>query len=214
MKNYYTILEVPPSATPQDVKKAYRRLAMQYHPDKNPDNKTAESYFREVQEAYHILSDPQRRSAYNQRRWYSYHTAPAAEEVVTAQVLLRKAVKLSRYIRTIDAGFLNHKALYQYVSQYLLGEKSLQLLRQAKDLQLNQQMTAAILQVIKPLAYEKVRDICGQLQQLAGTDISTSGKIEALIKQKKLYNYWEKYQQVLVIIITGLLCWLIYLAGK
>ena len=214
LKNYYTILEVPPSATPQDVKKAYRRLALQYHPDKNPGNEAAESYFKEIQEAYHILSDPERRSAYNQRRWYRHHTAPAAKEVETAALILKKAVKLSRYISTIDPAFLNRKALHQYIVHYLLGEKSMQLFRQANDPYMDQQMVSAILQASKALPYEKIKSIYERLQLLAGTNGETSNLILAFVKQKKLHSYWETYQQLVVVVVTGLLCWLIYLIGK
>lgn len=187
---------------------------MQYHPDKNPDNTAAESQFREIQEAYHILSDPERRSAYNQRRWYRHHTAPAAQEAVNPASLLQKAWQLNRYISTIDPGFLNLKALYKYISGYLLGKDSMQLLREANDPHVNQQIITAILPVIKPLRYEPAKSICSQLQQLAGTDASALRKIDLFVKQKKLASYWEKYQQALVIIVTGLLCWLIYLVSK
>ena len=214
MKNYYHILEVPPSATPHDVKKAYRRLALQYHPDKNPDNEAAESHFKEIQEAYHILSDPGRRSAYNQRRWYRYHTAPVAEEVETAAMIIQKASKLGRYIGTIDPAFLNRKALYNYISHYLLGEKSMQLIRDENDLHINRHMVSAIVQASKALPFQKIKTICERLQLLAGTDPEAFRQIQALEQQKKLQSYWEKFQQPLVIIVTVLLCWLIYLVSK
>ena len=214
MKNYYTILELPPSATPHDIKKAFRRLAVQYHPDKNPGNEAAESQFKEIQEAYHILSDPERRSAYNQRRWYHHHTAPATEEVLTPALILKKTLRLSRYISTIDPGFLNHKALHRYISQYLLGEQAMKLLQQAHDLHANQQIIAAILQTIRSMRYERAKAVCDQLQLLAGTDAQAVKKIDAFIRQKKLYSYWEKYQQPIIALLTGLLCWLIYLVSK
>lgn len=66
MKNYYTILGVSPSAHAADIKRAYRRLALQYHPDKN-SSPEAERFFKEVNEAYETLGDPQLRYAYDQR---------------------------------------------------------------------------------------------------------------------------------------------------
>lgn len=66
-KDYYEILGVNKSADEREIKKAYKRLAMKYHPDKNQDNKTeAEAKFKEVKEAYEVLTDPQKKAAYDQ----------------------------------------------------------------------------------------------------------------------------------------------------
>ncbi len=63
--DYYTTLGVAKSASPEDMKKAYRKLAMQYHPDKNPGDHKAEAKFKEISEAYGVLSDEQKRAAYD-----------------------------------------------------------------------------------------------------------------------------------------------------
>jgi len=70
-RNYYEILDVPRDATPEEIKKVYRRLARQYHPDLNPGNKEAEEKFKDVGEAYEILSDTSKRAEYDQfsRYW-------------------------------------------------------------------------------------------------------------------------------------------------
>ena len=64
-QDYYAILEVSREATAAEIKKAYRRLAMKYHPDRNPGNKEAEEKFKEIQRAYDVLSDEQKRAAYD-----------------------------------------------------------------------------------------------------------------------------------------------------
>ena len=64
-KDYYELLEVSRSATGDDIKKSYRRLAMKYHPDRNQGDKEAELKFKEINEAYEILKDDQKRAAYD-----------------------------------------------------------------------------------------------------------------------------------------------------
>ena len=65
-KDYYDILNVSKSASKDEIKKAYRKVAMKYHPDKNPDNKQAEEKFKEAAEAYSVLSDDEKKSRYDQ----------------------------------------------------------------------------------------------------------------------------------------------------
>src|SRR6185437_13977223 len=63
--DYYEVLSVSRDASDQELKTAYRKLAMQYHPDRNPDDPTAEEKFKECSEAYQVLSDPEKRAAYD-----------------------------------------------------------------------------------------------------------------------------------------------------
>ena len=65
-RDYYEVLGVEKGASAEDIKKAYRKLAMKYHPDRNPDNKEAEEKFKEAAEAYEILSDDEKRQRYDQ----------------------------------------------------------------------------------------------------------------------------------------------------
>jgi len=70
MKDFYSILGVPENATEIELKKAYRKLAKRFHPDANPGDKQAESKFKEISEAYDVLSDKEKRAQYEQMRRY------------------------------------------------------------------------------------------------------------------------------------------------
>lgn len=76
-KDYYNILGVQKSASQDEIKKAYRKLAVKYHPDKNPDDQAAESKFKEISEAYEVLKDPEKRKKYDQlgMNWKNYQNA-------------------------------------------------------------------------------------------------------------------------------------------
>ena len=63
--DYYALLGIKRNSTPSEIKKAYRRLAMKYHPDRNPNNKQAETKFKELTQAYEVLTDPKKKEAYD-----------------------------------------------------------------------------------------------------------------------------------------------------
>jgi curved DNA-binding protein len=82
-KDYYKILGLEKSATQDEIKKAYRKLAMKYHPDKNPGNKFAEEKFKEITEANEVLSDPEKRKKYDTlgANWKQYqHTGTGFDD--------------------------------------------------------------------------------------------------------------------------------------
>lgn len=65
-RDYYEVLEISKSASTEEIKKAYRKMAIKYHPDKNPGDKDAEEKFKEAAEAYEVLSDDNKRARYDQ----------------------------------------------------------------------------------------------------------------------------------------------------
>ncbi len=80
-KDYYSVLGVDKTADAAKIKKAYRKLAQKYHPDKNPDDKKAEEKFKQITEAYAVLSDPEKRQQYDQYGDTGFHQRFSQEDI-------------------------------------------------------------------------------------------------------------------------------------
>ena len=81
MADYYKILGVSKNASQEEIKKAYRKLALQYHPDKNKGNKSAEEKFKKINEAYAVLSDKEKRQQYDQFGSTGFHQRFSREDI-------------------------------------------------------------------------------------------------------------------------------------
>src|ERR1700748_1105140 len=79
-KDYYATLGVKKTATAEEIRKAFRKLARTFHPDVNPNDKKAEERFKQISEANDVLSDPKKRKIYDQLGYYSDNIDPAAAE--------------------------------------------------------------------------------------------------------------------------------------
>jgi molecular chaperone DnaJ len=211
LKDYYKILELSPGATIADIKKSFRRLALLYHPDRNFGSNLHEAKFKEIKEAYEILSDAKQRQEYNSRRREQSQTEKKKTyRQPTAQIILNEAVEFRKKISALDPARMNRRALYHHI-QHLLAIQNILIIKHTNDPKINTHFVDEILTCSRFLHFPQVQKICNQLTQLAGTDNETYKKIYQFSRQSRIHTYWDKYKFLAAVIVAFILCILIYL---
>jgi hypothetical protein len=212
-KDYYKILEVSQSATHADIKKSYRRLALQYHPDKNFGSELHEAKLKEIIEAYKVLSDAKQREEYNRsRNQYSQSEKKKAEPQVTPQTILTQTIDFRRKIATLDPDRTNKLALFQQI-QHILGRHNIAILQRNNDPKLNKRIIEEIMFCSRFLPFAHVERICFQLTAIAGTDNAMYRKIYNFSKEVRRQTVWNKYKVIAAILLALILCFAIYFAS-
>jgi molecular chaperone DnaJ len=214
IKDYYKTLGVLPSASVNEIKKAFRRLAMKYHPDVNAGDEATAAHFREVQEAYEVLSDPAQREEYNYKRWYNRtigkdftHTPHTAHDV------LNECKKLSNYLAGVNTFQIEYDALNHHIHQ-LLNDSNMNILQQSGENLLINHVVKLLLHAANPLPYKYQPAIIEKLRQLAGDDREINEKINLHLKHQQQRALYEKYKVAGVIIFTIIICLIIYLSSR
>lgn len=208
IKDYYTILGIAPIATEQEVKKAFRKLALQYHPDKNQHDPLSEAMFKEVQEAYEVLSDPKQREEYNYKRWYNRTKGKSfVKRALTPAAILEECNQLQAYMGSMSIFQIDYDALSFHIRQ-ILSADNIAILAHAGDTATNQQIIQSLIQSSAPLPLSYANPIADLMVQLAGQDNATIIAVSDFIREKKFRARWEKYKWLLVLLIIALICWL------
>jgi molecular chaperone DnaJ len=213
IKDYYKILEIAPSATMQEIKKAFRKLALQYHPDKNNNEPYGTARFAEIKEAYEVLTDPAKKEYYLQQRWYNQSTGyRRTQDIITPVNLLKQVLELERYVSRLDQFRMDKEGLKQYILD-LVSDDAVGQLQSFNEPGIRQQIISLIIKASRHLDLVQSQAIAAQLVKLAGEDELSSGEIASFVRLHKRISVGEKYKVVLVIIIALLACLLIYLVS-
>jgi molecular chaperone DnaJ len=214
LKDYYKILELPPSAGLQQIKKSFRSLALKYHPDTNPENVYAAARFMEIQEAYTVLSDPQKREEYNYKRWYNRSIGePFKTHIHTPATILADAERLYHFISGANVYHVDYDALSYHIRN-LLNDTNIGILRQFNNRKENDQIVEKIMAAASPLPFHYLQPIIPLWLKIAEGNSETTQKIKTYQQQQQQKESWHKYKTGLVVLATLLLCWLIYTISK
>lgn len=213
IKDYYAILEIEPSATLPEIKKAYRRLALQFHPDKKQDDPYAAAQFNEIKEAYEVLTNPAKKEYYLQQRWYDQSIGKRKkQDIITPVSVLKQALELEKYISALDVFRMDKEGLQQYILG-ILSDSTVEQLKQFNEPETNREIIHTMLRAMHPLPNFFTKDIVRQLFKLAEGDTLASEKIERFVWQAEKKSRREKYSLVIIIAVTVILCLLIWLGN-
>jgi molecular chaperone DnaJ len=214
VKDYYKTLGVSPTATRQEIKKAFRMLAHVFHPDKNPGNPQSAVRFSEIQEAYEVLSDPQRREEYNYKRWYRRTIGKEYQQaLLTPTTILAACQRLEDYVTNTNIFQVDFDALSYHIRQ-LMSDANVSILRQFDDRPLNARVIKAIIRSATPLPFNYIEPIVKLLLQVAGPDKEQVAAIRLFENERRRSNHWGKYRLAIILAATLALCWLIYAINR
>jgi molecular chaperone DnaJ len=213
LKDYYKILEVSPTATHADIKKSYRRLALQYHPDKNFGNQLFEAKFKDITEAYKVLSDLRQRDEYNRRRNQSSQSEKKKTEThTTPQTILNQTIDFRKKIAVLDPDRMNKTALFQQI-EHILSRHNITILQRNNDPRLNKRIIEEIMYCARFLPFPHVERICFQLTSIAGTDNQMYRKIYNFSREVRIQTVWSRYKVLVAVLLAIILCFTIYFAS-
>lgn len=217
-KNHYKTLELPVSASAAEIKKAYRRLARHYHPDKNDDEERATRFFQEIQAAYEVLSDPARRKAYDRTLLQDggYITS-VKDEAHNPELIVRQTKSLLQYLNTMDQRALNYDALTDFILG-IISSDNVALLRRADHMEYNETITRNLLTASKGIqATRAFGEIAARLHELNPKEHNAvlyqlvADELE-LRKQKEKENQRVPYAALGIVgLVILIMCLIIFL---
>jgi len=213
LKDYYQILQIQPHSTLAEIKQAFRRLALIYHPDKNPNDKYAEAQFNEIKEAYEVLTNPVKKENYLQQRWYNQSIGKRrTAKTITPVSILKIVLELEQYVSRLDVHRMNREGLSGYIDE-LLSTGTIENLKQFNEPEINKQIITSALSAMQPLSMRFLGKLPERLGTLADDETSML-QIKNFLKNRKRAFLWEQYKVALIILFTIFICMIIYFTGK
>ena len=214
MKDYYKILEVNFSASTQEIKKAYRKLAQLYHPDKNQEDPYAAARFTEIKEAYEVLTDPRKKEYYLEERWFQHSRGnKKAENVVTPESILKNVLDFDRHVSKLDVHRMNKEGLFQFMTEELIPDEIIEKLNSFKEKDINETITTILLKNLAVVPYPRLNELQIRIDKIEN---NTAVKTQAAQAFNKINNRHrqEKYQPFILLIIVLIISLLIFLVSR
>jgi hypothetical protein len=216
VKDYYKILELKPSAREDEIRKSFRRLALQYHPDVNNGEKHADAWYREIQEAYEVLTDPHKKANYLQECWLLKSKGMEFEDTtpLTPEFIEMKFRSLKQSVSNMDHFRMDHEKLKSEISGICNDERIDALVGHADSL-INKKIIEHLIYCLAPLHFKYIDSFHNILMRIAGQSKENNALVLSWYRHRKGMHIWEKNQWWVILLITVVACGVIaFLTNK
>jgi curved DNA-binding protein CbpA len=209
-KDYYAILGVTPLAGPDEIRRSYRRLAKQCHPDRHGSDASASLRFQEVKEAYETLTDPVRKDAWLQQRWRlrSMGLRTDRRPATLPADLLKASIALEQEISLNDPHRTDTDALLRRI-QALLTADALDLLRQEADPAIREGVCRRLLRCGRHFGPDAAAALVRLLEPVTHTDATLAAEADRFLRRCRRRQAMERVRLPLLLLATLLACLLI-----
>ncbi|HEX8514554.1 MAG TPA: J domain-containing protein [Bacteroidia bacterium] len=206
MKDFYDILKIPATSDSAEIKKAYRLLALKYHPDKNPNNIESESTFLAIQEAYETLSDPILRKAYDIKcknkksasNTNKTETQSRSDHQITPLSILFNLQEIRKSVEKISSEKINKEILYNSLDTLLL-HCELNLFVFNSNIKTTEEIVDEILICCKILEPEQVANIIDRLTLFSKTNKKIETKLSSFKRKYRILRLFDRFRTAAVI---------------
>ncbi len=208
LKDHYATLELDSAAGIPEIKKAYRRLALQYHPDKKPGDAYAAAQFAAVKEAYEVLTDPSKKDKYLQQRWYDQSIGRKRKEpIITPVNLLKQVIELEKYVSRLDVFRMDTLGLYEYINA-VLDDSTINQLNSFNEKDVNDRIVSLLMDCLKLLPLSIVQSLETRIKKI---DMSTAmqATLHQFVASRVRAHKRDRYKIWVIILAVLLLCLLI-----
>jgi len=214
LADHFAILGLSPSATAEEIKSAYRKLAHSHHPDLNPTDPSAADRFRAIQLAYETLTHPPLRQAYLEKRWYAqYRNEPLYRQPLTLERILKQCIDLERFVSSLDPHRMDRKGLPHHLQQQLNDWSSIGWDAE-KEHTFVESIAALFIRCCRPLSFTDCTSLHGQLHQWFNQNQSAHLLDTNWLEKKKNAEKWQRLWPVAMILLTLVLVGLIWFASR
>ncbi len=210
IKDYYKILGVAPGANADEIRKAYFKKALEYHPDHNPQNPYAAMEFEAINKAYETLKTPHLLEEYLQYRWYAKAGNLQMDDnlIITPEYLITELKLLHKDVINIDSFRMNELALVDKLQQ-VLCDTNIDILLKANNSKYNEAVLQSIFKIGSYLNFKNFSLLTAPLKKISSTNEYNKSVYDNYYSNKKQQHLWSQYQLVWILVITIFLCLLI-----